>query len=313
MAELYKEPQEEDQTLLSGSDESELASSKPTSKKRITGFVVGLALVGVALVALLSSGASLRHGNVGAAVQFDEASSKLFIIKHTFKKESDAEPWWGEFKKMMSSPDKMEEMKNKVADLGFFNVYFMPTKPDGPFYCIWEAKAGKTKEDMEDFINNNKLSPASSMKNEVMPIDLDLTGGLPLGMSDYFSHSFEGKMVSTSSSFYIVEHTFKSDDKVQPFWDQLKDMMGHPDKAKKWGAAVADAGFHNVFMFPTQVKGPIFCIWEAKEGKDKEDLDEFVNKNKLNKLLQAFHNEVMPISSKLTGGMTQFKPFFKSD
>lgn len=110
--------------------------------------------------------------------------STFYIIEHTFAdKEEAPTKWWAHASELMHAPKKYAAMVKDFTDQGFYNALFMPTAKAGPFFCIWEAKEGKTQADMEKFINTYPTSPAgekSGLVNKVMPIPTALTGGPPM-------------------------------------------------------------------------------------------------------------------------------------
>lgn len=326
MAQGCNKVEGEDIELLNSAGESdgfegELAPSQPLLKKRTTGLLVGLALVGVALIAILSnrSGSSLRNGNIDATVQLNggQSTTSVFIVKHTFKSDDDIEAWWASFGKLTADKETFKKFIGEVADAGFFNVMFMPTDKKGPFYCIWEGKDGKTKEEMETFINTNKLSPALKLKNEVTQFDLKLIGGaVPPAILDYFSQDSRRLLAdrdadrelgdASPSSFYLVEHTFKPTTNVTQWWEAAHYSMGHPNAFKKWIAGVRELGFDDPGrMFPVSFNGPVYCMWEVKAGKTKADLQTFLDTNvKFNGALTVgkMDNKLMEIPLELVGG-----------
>jgi hypothetical protein len=92
----------------------------------------------------------------------------------------------------------------------------------------------------------------------------------------------------------------------------MKQMKADAKGMKKWYAAIADKGFFNSFFFPTQLKGPIYCIWEAQAGMEKKDMEDFIKKDQLSPAQTGFDNKVMPIPLELIGGKPAFQPFFKT-
>jgi hypothetical protein len=334
MAQGYNKVEGEDIELLNSAGESdgsegELAPPQPLLKKRATGLLVGLALVGVALIAILSnrSGSSLRNGNIDATVQLGavatpggKSTTSVFIIKHTFKSDDDIEPWWAFFQKIMGDKKAFKKMVGDAADAGFFNVMFLPTDKKGPFYCIWEGKDGKTKKEMETFINTNKLSPALKLKNEVTQFDLSLIGGVPPSVGDYFSQDSRRLLAdrdadrelgdASPSSFYLVEHTFKPNTNLTLWWEHVHAAMSHPEAFKKWIAGTRELGFDDPGrMFPVSQKGPLYCMWEVKAGKTKADLQKFLDTNELAKGMSAglLDNKLMEIPLELLGGHPPWK------
>jgi hypothetical protein len=294
--------------LLTPEDEEKRASH-PLPLKRIVASLVGAALLGTILYAATTQ-QPMQQGNVGSAVQLrgDAATASTFyLIKHTFKDKADAGGWWKSQAEFTGKA--LETWLAKVADAGFHNTAFLPTAVEGPFYCLWEAAAGKTKADMQKFIDGSALSPTSVMVNHVMVIPAKLTGGAPT------ERFFGGKAAhlslmppKTTSTFYLIKHTFKSADDVAPLWKQLTEMSSK--KLEKTMTGITNAGFHNTFFLPTAVAGPFYCLWEAEAGKTRSDMENFIDTSKLSGV-SMMENRVMTIPVKLTGG-APVTPFFKA-
>ena len=55
----------------------------------------------------------------------------------------------------------------------------MPMNPEGPIYCVWEAKEGISDSQFQDFIDGPYGMNWSlvALNNNAMKIDLALTGG----------------------------------------------------------------------------------------------------------------------------------------
>jgi hypothetical protein len=253
---------------------------------------------------------SLQAGS-DRAVQFSGGgalASSFFLIKHTFKNKGDAGDWWKSQAAVQGQV--FETWVAKVADAGFYNTAFLPTAEDGPFYCLWEAEAGKTKADMQSFIDESRLSPTTNMVNDVMSIDAKLAwlSGRFFG-EDSTARSVSLPPHKSTSTFYVIEHTFKSaKEDAGRFWEQEYEIGKDPAKLV---AAIADTGFYNTFFLPTAWAGPFYCLWEAEAGKTKADMEKFINTNKLVGPVTTMENHVMPIPSRLIGG-APVPPFFKA-
>lgn len=312
MAPSPKDPEEVFALLPTGSEESkvEVVQPQPQLKRRAGAVLVGLALLGAALYAT-SHGSSQQYldkAEVENGVQLNAEASKdkargpvtpTFIIKHTFKDKDDVNPWWDKSQKLMADQEALKKWTRAVMKEGFHNSFFLPTAAGGPFICIWVAKPGTSKKDMEEFINSNDLSPAKNMHNDVMPVDMKLAG--PPDTSIYHGPT-------STSSWYIIQHEFRADDDIKPFWKHMGIVM-QPKNFKKWTDGVAKEGFHNAFFLPTSLKGPFFCMWEAEAGKTQEDMEKFINENELSPV-GNMDNKVMSIPMKLLGGQPPVVPLF---
>jgi hypothetical protein len=116
-----------------------------------------------------------------AAPTTNEGGSVVFVIRHDFK-EGQAEAWWKTVQELMANEAKMKEMEDATKAKGFYNSAFMATNEAGPAFCIWEGAKGKTKADLETFINSDELSPANDkvFTNTVMTMDAALNPMPPL-------------------------------------------------------------------------------------------------------------------------------------
>ncbi len=113
-----------------------------------------------------------------------------------------------------------------------------------------------------------------------------------------------------ASNFYVVHHHFKPG-KAAAWWDTAMSAMS--DEAA-WSAAVAanvDAGFYNHSFNPVAAEGPVFCVWEAREGITEAQFQDFIDgPNGPNMGLSAFNNNCYLVNLELTGGQTPYPPKF---
>ncbi|MBQ99281.1 MAG: hypothetical protein CMO60_00285 [Verrucomicrobiales bacterium] len=113
-----------------------------------------------------------------------------------------------------------------------------------------------------------------------------------------------------ASTFFIVHHQFKPG-KAAAWWDIAMSAMS--DEAG-WAAAVAanlDAGFFNHSFNPTSPDGPVFCVWEARDGITAEQFQDFIDgPTGPNMGINAFNNNSFPVNVELTGGQTPYPPKF---
>jgi len=97
------------------------------------------------------------------------------LIKHDFTSKDDAGKCWEAIAKLAADETAVAQWHEKMAKDGFHNAAFLPTGPEGPMYCLWEAEAGKTAKDMANFIDKSELSPTfatgkAALINHVMPV-----------------------------------------------------------------------------------------------------------------------------------------------
>eukprot|EP00427_Karlodinium_veneficum_P023983 CAMPEP_0169113144 /NCGR_PEP_ID=MMETSP1015-20121227/28037_1 /TAXON_ID=342587 /ORGANISM="Karlodinium micrum, Strain CCMP2283" /LENGTH=322 /DNA_ID=CAMNT_0009175279 /DNA_START=164 /DNA_END=1132 /DNA_ORIENTATION=+ len=299
--------EEERQAILSAeTDEYKPAPPQRSYRGRIIACVVGFALLGAVFYATSSGNStSLRKGNVGDSVQLSGADdSTWYLIRHDFKHDDDAAPWWENAQKFLGNVTAYTELVKAVAHAGWFNALFLPTAKKGPFFCVWQGRAGATKKDMADFINTNDLSPAKTMKNEVMPLPLELTGGkAPAKAYDLGRRLGE----APASTWFLIQHEFKHDDDAAPWWKKFQKLTSNATAIAGWSKAVAEVGWYNAVFMPTAKGGPFFCLWQGMAGATKEDMEDFINTNKLSPA-GGMINTVMPIPLALVGGKPPVTP-----
>ena len=109
-----------------------------------------------------------------------------------------------------------------------------------------------------------------------------------------------------ASTFYVVYHEFKPG-KAGAWWDAIASNMS--DQAA-WEANVKaqfDMGFFNHSFNPITAEGPIYCIWEVRDGISAEAFQEFIDgPNGVNFGLNALNNCLNQVNTELTGGQTPY-------
>merc|ERR1712100_213028 len=106
--------------------------------------------------------------------------STFFLIQHDFA-EDKAEEWWANTQKIMGDAEALKAMTDAANAAGFHNHAFMPVSQTKAF-CIWEAEAGKSLDDMKKYIDSAESSPAHEkygVTNAVYTIRGDLSGPSP--------------------------------------------------------------------------------------------------------------------------------------
>jgi len=193
------------------------------------------------------------------------AAPNFFIVKQSYKagQEDAFWQWYAEFMK-----DPVGGTK-KMAEHGFMNVAFMATS-GGTIFCLWEAKPGKTGEEMQAFVDE---FVGEYLNNDVMHLDPKLMLAPPLpsawGAADDFvpvpkpSYSEWG----STSTWYIVEHTLKLG--KEKGWSEYFGSFFVGDVNAKLAAldeANEKAGLNNPTYMSTGPAGPFYCMWEVKPG-----------------------------------------------
>ena len=74
------------------------------------------------------------------------------------------------------------------------------------------------------------------------------------------------------------------------------------------GKSTMDKGFFNHTFMPMVAEGPIYCVWEAKEGISDSEFQDFIDgPDGVNFGLVALNNNVMKLDLALTGGQTPYE------
>jgi len=92
--------------------------------------------------------------------QFEQKGGNFVFVHHKVK---DAAKMQQQMKEWM---DKGQEAGEKInLDNGFVNHQFLPTTGEfaaKEFFCLWEMKEGKTKEDLKKHLDTHLLKPDST-------------------------------------------------------------------------------------------------------------------------------------------------------
>ena len=74
-----------------------------------------------------------------------------------------------------------------------------------------------------------------------------------------------------------------------------------------------EKGFFNHSFMPMAAEGPIYCVWEAKEGISDSEFQDFIDgPDGVNWGLVALNNNVMKLDLALTGGQTPYESKFQN-
>ena len=77
-----------------------------------------------------------------------------------------------------------------------------------------------------------------------------------------------------ASSFYIVNHHLKPGMAAE-WWGKLGAHMGDEVAFAENVKSNMNKGFFNHSFMPMSQEGPIYCVWEAKEGISDSDFQDF--------------------------------------
>ena len=104
-----------------------------------------------------------------------------------------------------------------------------------------------------------------------------------------------------ASSFYIVNHHLKPGMAAE-WWGKLGAHMGDEVAFAENVKSNMNKGFFNHSFMPMSQEGPIYCVWEAKEGISDSDFQDFIDgPDGVNFGLIALNNNVMKLDLALTG------------
>jgi len=77
-----------------------------------------------------------------------------------------------------------------------------------------------------------------------------------------------------ASNFYLVHHTFKPG-MAEKWWNNMK--RYDEAKQKQHLENQSKAGVYCHTFMPIDKEGPMFCLWEAKEGVSDLEFQEFID------------------------------------
>jgi hypothetical protein len=110
-----------------------------------------------------------------------------------------------------------------------------------------------------------------------------------------------------ASSFYIVNHHFKPG-MAGEWWGKTGALMSDEAAFAENIKSTMDKGFFNHSFMPMAAEGPIYCVWEAKEGISDSEFQDFIDgPDGVNWGLVALNNNVMKLDLALTGGQTPYE------
>ena len=79
-----------------------------------------------------------------------------------------------------------------------------------------------------------------------------------------------------ASQFFHVHHYVKPGMASQ-WWEKVGGLMSDQSAMGKYVQECMDLGFFNHSFMPVAQEGPMFCIWEAKEGVTEAEFQEFID------------------------------------
>ena len=111
-----------------------------------------------------------------------------------------------------------------------------------------------------------------------------------------------------ASQFYIVHHHFKPG-MSGPWWGVMAeaDEAAQSAQAEKW----MNMGYFNHCFMPLSQEGPMYCVWEAKDGNSEADFQDFIDgPDGANMGMKSLNNNIMKVNLDLTGGVPPYERKF---
>ena len=110
-----------------------------------------------------------------------------------------------------------------------------------------------------------------------------------------------------ASQFFHVHHYIKPGMASQ-WWEKVGGLMSDQSAMGKYVQDCMDLGFFNHSFMPVAQEGPMFCIWEAKEGVTEAEFQEFID-GPLGPDFGtgAINNSISKIDLELTGGQAPYE------
>jgi hypothetical protein len=110
------------------------------------------------------------------------------------------------------------------------------------------------------------------------------------------------------SSYYIITHHFHLG-KQDEWWGKIQEAMSSPQTMKAMHDTHHEHGFHNHSFMPCSLNGPMFCIWEAAEGKSAADMQAFID-GEAGPGMGCMNNTCVQINTKAAGN-APYPSFFE--
>ena len=117
--------------------------------------------------------------------------------------------------------------------------------------------------------------------------------------------------IDMASEFYLVHHIFKPD-MAKTWWEHPDGDLNEEERekrTKRW----FDAGFVNHCFMPMSKDGPMYCVWEVKDGVSATNFQDFLDSpgGVERTGCKTINNVVMKVDLELTGGAQPYERKFK--
>ena len=111
-----------------------------------------------------------------------------------------------------------------------------------------------------------------------------------------------------ASQFYIVHHHFKPG-MAGSWWGVMAeaDEAAQASQAEKW----LNMGYFNHCFMPLSQEGPMYCVWEVKDGTSEAEFQDFIDgPDGVNMGMKSLNNNIMKVNLELSGGVPSYERKF---
>ena len=111
-----------------------------------------------------------------------------------------------------------------------------------------------------------------------------------------------------ASQFYIIHHHFKLGMAAS-----CQGVMAEADKTAQASQAEnwMKMGYFNHCFMPLSQEGPMYCVWEVKDGISEAEFQDFVDgPDGVNMGMKSLNNNVMKVNLELTDGVPPYERKF---
>ena len=96
---------------------------------------------------------------------------------------------------------------------------------------------------------------------------------------------------------------------ASPWWGEMGkfDEAANEKMIQNW----LGKGIYNHSFMPVTQEGPMYCVWEVKDGISESDFQEFIDGSEgVNMRMKSINNNLLKIDLELTGGQTPYERKF---
>jgi len=188
------------------------------------------------------------------------------------------------FLKRMKDLKQMPELARQVEDaglaLGFYRCALMPVSaaqegPDGPMFCVWEAKPGTTVSEMASFLDSICFPITGCMSSVCHPIEVNpMAQPYPVSKMKGQQPLVMPAAAEMGSKFFVLHHTQKSPGANETMLKRFGDMGAEAQTMMEKAAA---AGFvaHSSMHSLAGDGSTTFCVWETPREMKRTEMEAF--------------------------------------